>query len=78
MLPHWQLDIHKSTNFTGYTALLGENTDLANRGDLHEAFDIGCDAPAPPVDVSEGSIAGANVWPLEADVPGFRAATLAY
>jgi len=76
MLP--QFDIHKSANFKGYTALLGENTDPANRGDLHEAFDIGCDTLAPPVSVSEGSMIGTNVWPLESDVPGFRTAALAY
>ena len=35
------LDIHKTPNFKGYTALLGENTDPENRGDLHEGFDIG-------------------------------------
>ena len=42
--PHfllWQLDIHKSPNFKGYTALLGENTDSTGLGDLHEGFDLG-------------------------------------
>ena len=36
-----QLDIHKSPNFKGYTALLGENTDSTGLGDLHEGFDLG-------------------------------------
>src|SRR6266567_68679 len=40
-----QLDIHKSKNFKGYTALLGENTNPENRGDLHEGFDLGWEDP---------------------------------
>ena len=35
------MDIHKTANFKGYTALLGENTDPEGRGDLHEGFDLG-------------------------------------
>ena len=40
------MDIHKTPNFKGYTALLGENTNPENRGDLHEGFDIGWEEPA--------------------------------
>ncbi|EIW81091.1 Clavaminate synthase-like protein [Coniophora puteana RWD-64-598 SS2] len=63
-----EIDIHKSPNFKGYTALLGENTDPANRGDLHEGFDIGWE----PLETStpsnggvreDGAMAGVNVWP---------------
>ncbi|KAF8645250.1 hypothetical protein AX16_008075 [Volvariella volvacea WC 439] len=39
-----ELDIHKSANFKGYTALLGENTDPMNLGDVHEGFDLGWEA----------------------------------
>ncbi|KAJ7081604.1 hypothetical protein B0H15DRAFT_952960 [Mycena belliarum] len=66
------LDIHKSANFKGYTALLGENTDPEGRGDLHEGFDIGWEQ------ATTGPMSGANVWPSEATLPGFRARVLAY
>ncbi|KAJ6480090.1 hypothetical protein DFH09DRAFT_1214609 [Mycena vulgaris] len=66
------LDIHKSANFKGYTALLGENTDPTGRGDLHEGFDIGWEHPGA------GPMAGANVWPSDAALPAFRARVLAY
>ncbi|KAH9987107.1 hypothetical protein BJV77DRAFT_1061677 [Russula vinacea] len=56
------LDIHKS-NFTGYTALLGENTDLENLRDLHEGFDLGWEDPGSGNVRSDGSMAGENVWP---------------
>lgn len=73
-----QLDIHNSPAFKGYTALLGENTDPANRGDLHEAFDIGWEPEegSPAIARADGAMAGANVWPQ--GVPGFKAAVLAY
>jgi len=73
-----ELDIHKSTNFKGYTPLLSENTDPNNRGDLHEAFDMGWE----PEEVSlsglrdDGVMTGHNVWP--AGLPGFRSSVLAY
>lgn len=34
--PFSKLDIHRSPNYKGYTALLGENTDPKGHGDLHE------------------------------------------
>jgi isopenicillin N synthase-like dioxygenase len=77
----FQLDIHKSKNFKGYTALLGENTNPENRGDLHEGFDLGWeDSSSGTVRSSEddGSMAGENVWPDEALLPGFRRAVLQY
>ncbi|KAJ6602240.1 hypothetical protein B0H10DRAFT_2230230 [Mycena sp. CBHHK59/15] len=68
------LDIHKSANFKGYTALLGENTDPTGNGDLHEGFDLGWEQ----AEVGDGAMAGVNVWPPDTDVPGFRARVLAY
>lgn len=81
-----QLDIHKSPNFKGYTALLGENTDPANRGDLHEGFDLGWETLTNFETISrdttdsqsEGAMKGGNVWPDEDEVPGFRKAALEY
>ncbi|KIJ62668.1 hypothetical protein HYDPIDRAFT_135856 [Hydnomerulius pinastri MD-312] len=74
-----KLDIHGSPNFKGYTALLGENTNPENRGDLHEGFDLGWE-PADCTDDSQvredGSMTGANVWPE--NLPGFRKDVLAY
>jgi len=77
------LDIHKSANFKGYTALLSENTDVKGLGDLHEGFDLGWE---PEVDVGDsraetlllrddGAMAGENVWP---DLPGFKRTVLDY
>ena len=71
-----ELDIHKSPNFKGYTALLGENTNPENRGDLHEGFDLGWEDPTGASRVYDGAMTGQNVWPP--DMPGFRAAVLEY
>ncbi|CDO72161.1 hypothetical protein BN946_scf184970.g13 [Trametes cinnabarina] len=70
------LDIHKSANFKGYTALLGENSNPANRGDLHEGFDIGWEDPTGASRADDGAMTGENVWPD--GLPGFREAVLAY
>lgn len=70
------LDIHKSLNYKGYTPLLGENTDPANRGDLHEGFDIGWEDFTGVSRSDDGAMTGDNVWPL--DLPGFRDAVLQY
>ena len=73
-----QLDIHKTPNFKGYTALLGENTDSSGRGDLHEGFDFGWE-PATTSSAStprdDGVMSGGNVWP---DLPRFREPVLDY
>ncbi|CAK5269843.1 unnamed protein product [Mycena citricolor] len=66
------IDIHKSANFKGYTALLGENTDPNGRGDLHEGFDLGWEEPGA------GPMSGTNVWPSEDSAPGFRNCVLSY
>jgi isopenicillin N synthase-like dioxygenase len=76
-----QLDIHKSSNFKGYTPLLGENTDPENRGDLHEGFDLGWE-PEEGSTLStsgvrnDGAMTGKNVWPEE--LPGFKSYVLTY
>ncbi|KAK6503883.1 hypothetical protein TWF481_008884 [Arthrobotrys musiformis] len=51
--------IKDSENFKGYTPLLGENTDPAGRGDLHEGFDIGYDYAGS----GEAKMEGVNRWP---------------
>ncbi|KAA1476839.1 2OG-Fe-II oxygenase, partial [Dentipellis sp. KUC8613] len=74
-----KLDIHQTPNFKGYTALLGENTNPENRGDLHEGFDLGWETiDANTVKRNDGAMAGENVWPKEAELPGFRKAALNY
>ncbi|KAH9950668.1 2OG-Fe-II oxygenase [Amylocystis lapponica] len=71
------LDIHKSANFKGYTALLGENTNPENRGDLHEGFDLGWEEIASgAVRTDDGAMTGENVWPQ--GLPGFREDVLEY
>lgn len=78
------MDIHKTANFKGYTALLGENTNPEGHGDLHESFDMGWepsldDARASLTqlaDTSDGAMHGQNVWPQ--DLPGFKKAALEY
>ena len=73
------LDIHKSPNFKGYTALLGENANPENRGDLHEGFDFGWeekDSGGGIVREGDGAMKGSNVWPEGLD--GFRENVLEY
>jgi len=70
------LDIHKSSNFKGYTALLGENTNPENRGDLHEGFDIGWEDMSGSTRADDGEMTGQNVWPE--GLPGFREEVLEY
>ncbi|THH30575.1 hypothetical protein EUX98_g3617 [Antrodiella citrinella] len=74
------LDIHKSSNFKGYTALLGENANPENRGDLHEGFDIGWEARDAGewtgLREGDGAMSGSNVWPEGLD--GFRDTVLEY
>jgi len=78
-----ELAVHKSPNFKGYTALLGENTDSTGLGDLHEAFDIGWE-PHPSANEddrsrsarNDGVMTGANFWPDS--LPGFREIVLDY
>jgi isopenicillin N synthase-like dioxygenase len=69
-----QLDIHNTSNFKGYTALLAENTDPENRGDLHEGFDIGW----PGSLGAESAMSGGNVWPDSQRLPMFKQQVLDY
>ncbi|KAF5367327.1 hypothetical protein D9757_010112 [Collybiopsis confluens] len=74
-----EFDIHKSTNFKGYTKILGEKTDPNGKGpgDLHEGFDIGWEQLDQQSFSSrdDGEMSGSNVWP---DLPGFKEAVLTY
>lgn len=72
------IDIHKSENFKGYTALLGENTNPENRGDLHEGFDLGWEELDGSVRADDGAMTGGNVWPDPTSLPGFREDVLEY
>lgn len=72
-----KVDIAKSPNLRGYTPLLGENTDPANRGDMHEGFDIALDLDDSDPDVRAGVFGyGPNQWPE--NLPGFREDMKAY
>lgn len=80
-----QLDIHKSSNFKGYTPLLGESRSAGGLGDLHEGFDIGWESEIKRDETEskvapreDGVMTGANVWPDEDALPGFRETFLAY
>ncbi|EJD51052.1 Clavaminate synthase-like protein [Auricularia subglabra TFB-10046 SS5] len=75
------MDIRKSTNFKGYTALLAENTDPANAGDMHEGFEIGyeeLDANPTEEARADGAMTGKNYWPSEDEIPGYRERVLQY
>ncbi|GAA6005508.1 isopenicillin N synthase family dioxygenase [Rhodotorula paludigena] len=61
------VDLHKGTSFKGYAGLKGENVDPANRGDVHEAWDMGDDSQL----MKEGAGSG-NLWPPAEDLPDFR------
>jgi isopenicillin N synthase-like dioxygenase len=69
-----KLEIHKnqSAHHAGYTPLLAENTDPANRGDLHECFDIVAELGN---DVRDQD-AELNLWP--ANLPELRPALDTY
>ena len=75
------MDIRKSSNFKGYTALLAENTDPANAGDMHEGFEIGYEEfnADPNAEArADGAMTGKNIWPSEQETPGFREKVLQY
>ncbi|KAI0329030.1 Clavaminate synthase-like protein [Cubamyces sp. BRFM 1775] len=75
-----ELDIRKTSNFKGYTAILSSNNDPLNRGDLHEGFEFGWEEIQARINdekrANDGVMAGANVWP--SDLPGFREPVLSY
>ena len=71
------ISVEKSDAMRGYTPLLGENTDPANKGDLHEGFDLALDLDEDDPDVKAGVFGYApNQWPT--GLPGFREALLDY
>jgi len=65
-----KLAIHqaKSPHHSGYTPLLAENTDPANNGDLHEAFDMVIEMAR--TQTTQGRGGELNQWPAE--LPEFR------
>ncbi|CDR43360.1 RHTO0S08e00606g1_1 [Rhodotorula toruloides] len=63
-----EMDMHNSPAFKGYQPLKGENVDPANRGDVHEAWDMGDDSQV----MREGKKNG-NQWPSPTDLPEFQA-----
>ncbi|THH27604.1 hypothetical protein EUX98_g6588 [Antrodiella citrinella] len=75
-----EIDIRKTANYKGYTALLSSNNDPDNAGDMHEGFEFGWEEIRPKgfdeKRANDGAMAGANVWPQ--DVPGFREDVLTY
>ncbi|WVQ82711.1 hypothetical protein IAT38_004843 [Cryptococcus sp. DSM 104549] len=81
------VDITKSGgNFRGYMGLLTENNDPNNKGDMHEAFNIGLDPLLDPAsfeqEVKEGELRHSeNLWVEEKDWAGakeFKQANLDY
>lgn len=58
-----KIDIHKSANMKGFTKLRGENVDPANRGDMHEGFDIGPEESTWSSAGNDSAPAEANQWP---------------
>ena len=76
-----QLEKKKTSNFRGYTALLGANNNPDNAGDLHESFQFGWelvdDKGARGQDI-DGPMSSANAWPPTSEAPNFREAVLEY
>ncbi|KAK8866075.1 hypothetical protein IAR55_001226 [Kwoniella newhampshirensis] len=82
------VDISKSGgNFRGYMGLLTENNDPTNKGDMHEAFNMGLDPSLDPAsfgqeEEKEGELKhGENLWPEKKDWDGagaFKQANLNY
>ena len=71
------ISVEHSDAVRGYTALLAENTNPENNGDLHEGFDIALDLPEDDPDVIAGVFGYApNQWPDGLD--GFREALTTY
>jgi isopenicillin N synthase-like dioxygenase len=66
-----------STNNSGYTPLLEENTNPAGNGDVHEAYDMALELAADDPALQDGkALYAPNLWP-EA-MPAFRQAMLDY
>ncbi len=81
----YQIENKKTPNFKGYSPLLSGNNNPNGAGDLQEGFEFGWEDPISHSQlnsksdaVTSGVMAGANVWPSESDVPGFRDSVLQY
>ncbi len=77
-----QVHVSKSSNHSGYTPLLGENTDVTGKGDLHEAYDIAAET-TDLVEAASGekTVYGTNIWPerpshFRAQMRGYQTAML--
>jgi isopenicillin N synthase-like dioxygenase len=65
-----------ATGNRGWVPLAGEALDPSRPADLKQAFNVGLDLPPDAPEVAAGALFRApNLWP---DLPGFRAAVLAY
>ena len=75
-----QIENRKTPNFKGYSPLLSGNNNPEGAGDVQEGFEFGWESPSKDSDIDESSgvMAGANVWPSEEHVPGFRQTVLDY
>ena len=78
-------DIHATSNFKGYNAILSENTDPNGTGDLNEGFNFGWEAlegdesEGNPWVHSVGPMGGGNVWPEGGEeMKEFRRSLLTY
>ncbi|CAD6565827.1 MAG: hypothetical protein TREMPRED_001816 [Tremellales sp. Tagirdzhanova-0007] len=85
------VDISKSDNFRGYMPLLSENNDPKNKGELHEAFNLGLDPSIDPIfltqthtqdsQVDSALTHSSNLWPEQRHWSGsedFKRSNLAY
>lgn len=68
-------DVNQSPTFIGYNALMSQNSDPANTGDLHEAFNIGPEENDTRTGFTEEP--SPNLWPT-ADLPEFQEETTKY
>ena len=75
-----KMNVHNNGYMTmGRYAVWTSDVNVNDRPDLNEAFFIRRERPADdPVTTSGRRFLGPNVWPDEADLPGFRADTLEY
>ena len=82
--PTMQIENRKTPPFNGYSPLFNGNNKPEDAGDLQEAFELGWESPNKDNlnDIDESSVvpvmAGANIWPPEEHVPGFRQTVLDY
>ena len=74
------MDIGRSDNFRGYMAILTENNNPDNKGEMHEAFNLGLDPILAPEafaeqealkakGISDGLEHSENLWPAPETYP---------